>query len=225
MEAPKPIGNSFVRFCPVNEIQAGSLSPHLITGLLLRNLREHFRKGGVEDRNLANLYWVGKKNNPVVMDDTRSTMVIEPDDYDKKIVAGANARIIIQQQEYSNEIMGVGDNRYHGDWASIDGMIAGMVYSDPIFGSHVISCQGPAKAFAQLLSWEVYRHLHQFRHLWVSHYGFSKFGVKKVGPAQDLQDSKGYGVDVTLEYSFTDNYVVAEVAPTFQGVTMNLKQD
>lgn len=217
---------AYVRFCPITEIQAVGLSPTLITGIFLRNIRQHFSPGQVESPYLRKLVWVGREKDPIQMDEKLTTIYIEAEETDKPLNASQCARIILDRLDYDTQPdMAVGSNSYQGDFLANDGLIAGMAFSDVIIGAHNVSCQAKEKGMAEELAWEVNRHLRQFRMLWMQEYGFDNFKVGKAGKAAPLEKGEGYGIDVNVEYAFTDNYVVAEVAARFQGVAMKLKSE
>lgn len=215
---------AYVRFCPVGRIQAYGLDPLTITGLILKDLREHFQAGQIENPHLASLVWRPRADDPATVDETRTAIMIEPYGYDFKQVAGTYPALVVKRLAYDgSRKLSIGQNAYHGDFAAHEAPLAGTEYTNVIEGQHQVLCATASAGVAELLGWEVYRQLAHFSVQWCRHYGFAEFvvaGLSEQG-AERLEQFE-HVVAVTVRYAYTDNWVVAEVAPRLSKVVVNV---
>jgi hypothetical protein len=206
---------SYVRFCPATDIQARGLDPLTITGLFLKDLREHFQPGQIENPRLADLVWVPRADDPNRVDDTRTRIMIEPFGYDRKESAGSHPTLVVKRGEQDgSRRLGIGSNAYHGDWAASKPPLAGTEYTNMIQGSHQVMCATDSAGVSELLAWEVYRQLAHFSVQWCRHYGFGSFTVAGLSAQEKVKiEQFEHTVAVNIGYEYTDNWVVAEAAP------------
>ncbi len=216
---------AYVRFCPVDGLHKRGLDPITITGLLLRDLRDHFREGEIENHRLNDMIWVPRHDDPNAVDVTRTGVMIEAYGYDLKEAAGSHPVIVVKRgHQDSSRSISIGGNAYHGDFLAHLPPAGGTEYTNTIKGTHIVTCGAGSAGVVELMSWEVYRQLACFATQWCRHYGFAEF--KLTGIAEDGVEKLEFfdhSVAVTVEYTYTDNWVVAQVAPRLGGVAIDMR--
>jgi hypothetical protein len=215
---------SYVRFCPVNRIREFGLDPLTITGLILSDLRDHFREGQIENPRLADLVWRPRADDPTGVDETRTGVMIEAFGYDYKQVAGSHAAITVRRGDYDgSRKLSIGQNAYQGDMGAHAPPLAGVEYTNLIAGTHQVACATDSPGLTDLLGWEVYRQLAHFAAVWCRHYGFAEFAVSGLS-AQQIEPGTRFEfvARVTASYAWADNWVVAETGPRLSRVGIEL---
>jgi hypothetical protein len=217
---------TYVRFCPVNRVDAPGLDPVSFTGLFLKHLRDHFQPGEIENPQLAGLVWVPRPDDPDAVDPARTRILIEPFGYDVKENSGACPAVVVKRGAYDgSEKLGLGGNMWQGGWAAHPMPLAGSMFTRIIKCQHQITCETGHAGLTDLLAWEVYIHLSHFARYWCVHYDLRDFTVRGLAPASvEKMEVPAYAVAVTVDYAFTDTWVVAEVAPRLSRVTTVLKE-
>jgi hypothetical protein len=210
--------------CPGEAPERG-LDPLAITGLLLRDLRDHFREGRIENTNLEDLIWIPRSDNPNAVDETRTKLFVEPWGFDLKQISGAPALIVKRLDWKGDRAVSIGGNAWQGGLTESDLPLAGTHYTNIIEGKHQIVCTSGSGGLTELLAWEVYRQLAHFACVWRSHYGFTECvveGLSGQGNTEKLAEFE-HAVAVIVRYSYTDTWVVAQVAPRLSGIAADLK--
>jgi len=208
----------------ISSIRVTGLQPHIITGVLLQVLREHFREDTrLDNEYLSKFVWVPKDTDKIVCDPVRTSIIIDPIYRWDRVTTQARPGIIIKRNAIKPEKIGFSHNTYIG-LGSDSLPEAGTKHTMMFRGSHTIFCIATDGGAVEVLSTEVATHLAQFAPVLQSEFGFNHFYLSQIGEVTVLEEEKeNYVVPVAFEYAYQNNWVLAKQEPRLK--TVSLKVD
>jgi hypothetical protein len=216
---------AYIRFRPPSSLCTTGLQAHILTGVFLQLVRNHFSVAeNIEEPRLRNCLWVPQVSDPLLPDQERSKILIEPVYRWDPTLLQARPAVIVRRGALTPQKVGIAMNEQLAlgalDPAGLP--IAGREYYQPMTGSHVLFCIASDGGVAELLSTEVARELYQFARPIAVEFGFSAFELGEIGEVQRLEEhNEQFVVPVTFKYGFYDQWVVAQQEPRFSGVALD----
>jgi hypothetical protein len=216
---------AYIRFRPPSSLCTTGLQAHILTGVFLQLVRNHFSIAeNIEEPRLRNCLWVPLVNDPLLPDPERSRILIEPVyRWDPSLLQSRPA-IIVRRGALTQNRVGIAMNEQMSlgglDQASLP--LAGREYYLPFQGSHVLFCIAGDGGVAELLSTEIARELYQFARPITEEFGFEIFELGEIGEVQRLEEhNEQFVVPVAFTYRFYDQWVVSQQEPRFSGVKLD----
>lgn len=208
----------------ISSLSVTGLRPHIVTGIFLQLLREHFADPArIEDPLLKSLVWVPKDNDKVTPDPTRTKILIDPVYRWNLQDEMRRPAIIVKRNQYTTQTVGIGMTQRFGLSEERDFPEAGAKYTLYFLGSHTLFCLGTDGGVAEVLSTEVARYLYQFAPVIRREFCFKTLEVAQIGEVSVVEESsENFVVPVVLRYAYEDDWTLAKQEPRLKGVSIGV---
>lgn len=184
------------------------LRPHLITGILVQSMRQHFAAASnIENPALRNLVWDPSPG---------SSIVVESITRWKPAASGTRPAVVVKRGGVSAISLGINDQLqgYFND----DGR---EFYVTFLRGTHTLFCIGSEAGEAEYLGAEVYRELVQFGPVIRRSFQLTKFKLAGIDELHKVEEAPGsYAVPVSIAYVFEDCWVLEPNAPRLKRISL-----
>lgn len=214
-----PPGTSYIRFSPHAAFQATGLSPLLVTGILVHELRNHFQPGQIEDPRAQKYVWRPKVNDNTEPSERDTGILIDPWSKPDRRTTGNTPHVMVRRVKVGGgDYKFLNSNAWITNMAGMEVPLAGENHTMVVQGQHHIGVACDEVAAVEVVTWEIFRHLEFFHDAMMREYGFGEFGVVGISEVDAGEAARnGYDVAVIVSYAFNLNWVVAEVAPRMAG--------
>jgi len=199
------------------------LQPHIITGIFLQLLREHFADPErIVSPYLKSCVWVAKDGDKVTPDTENTKILIDPVYRWNLKSTQMRPGIVIKRNQLTPKPMGIGQSAAFG-LGEDDYPEAGTHYSLLQVGSHTVFCIATDGGAVEVLSTEVSRYLYQFAPVLMQEFGFNTFDVVQIGEVSVLEESsEHFVVPIVLQYSYIDRWLLAKQEPRLKRVSIDV---
>ncbi len=204
------------------------LQAHIISGIFLQLLRDHFSDAeNIEEPRLQEYRWVGIPPQNILSDQERSTILIEPVyRWDTRLIQQRPAVLVkrnsLQPQPAAiqNKMMMLGAPQPE------DMPELAEDFYLPFVGSHTLFCIGTDGGSVELLATEVARSIYQVSTLLIHEFGFNKFELNQIGALTKLEEAaEHFAIPVVFQYAYGDMWQLVKQSPRFKGVSLSVESN
>lgn len=201
----------------VSSLCSTGLRPHIITGIILKLLTQHFSSSkNIQEPTLKDYIWN--------FDPKMSKILITPVWKWLTIKAESRPAIIIKRNSLKTRQLGLADgqalvqNDLNNRVIPAEGVGVSQI---AVTGSHSIFCLSPAPAEAELLATEVFSRLVQYQQAIQKEFLFNRFRVGELGEVSKIEEASEYfGVPVNIVYAYIDAWEVWTEAPFLKRIAV-----
>ena len=207
----------------ISSISETGLRPHIITGIFLQLIREHFINADrIDSPYLKTLLWVHKEGDPVTPDPARSKILIDPVYRWNLKETQRRPAVLVKRNEMQPQNIGLAHSRTFG-LGDRDFPEAGSKHSLFFVGSHTFFCVATDGGAVETLSTEVARHLYQFAPIITREFCFLTLEIAQIGEVTVLEESsEHFTVPIVMRYSYEDKWLLTKQEPRFKGVSVEI---
>ena len=203
----------------MSSLEVTGLRPHIVTGLFLQLMREHFtEEDRIESQYLKDCIWVPKEEDPTTADPSKTTIRIDPVYRWNRTTTQQRPGIIIKRGAITPRKVGIGMNRNFG-LGEDDFPEAGSKHIGFMYGSHSFLCIAGDGGMAEILADEVTRHIMFFAPKLLREFGFSDLEIGQIGEVAILEEEKeNFVVPVAVKYAYQNKWRLTKQEPRLKGI-------
>lgn len=231
MPLPDPPSTSdkttLVDMDPVSCLCSSQHPTNIMTGVILRLLREHFSRA---DNIIYDSSFEGKSclEQLVWTSDSKTTAIqIQPVWAYKVQDVQRRPAIYVKRNEWTTQKLGINEgftvNASRGLNGEI-GRVKGEYQSRMVLGSHTINCVSGEGAMCEDLAGEVFDFMMSFSSVFRSDLKLHKFEVASIGAISEVDEStEHFVVPIVVNYAAAWAWNLNVVAPWFQKLSIDLE--
>lgn len=210
----------------ISSLAITGLQPHILTGILLQLVREHFISADrIESEHLKESLWVPKAGDPVTPDPAATKILIDPVYRWNQKTTQQRPGVLIKRNALQPQTVGIAMTRTFGV-AERDYPEVGSKHSLFFVGSHTLFCIATDGGVAEVLSTEVARHLAQFAPVIREEFCFQTFELSQIGEVSVLEEaSENFVVPVVIRYAYQNKWLLTKQEPRLKGVSINVEAE
>lgn len=210
----------------ISSLAETGLQPHIITGILLQLVREHFADPErIKSPYLKSCIWVPKEDDQVTPDPEATQILIDPVYRWNLTTTQMRPAVVIKRNALTPRKVGIAHNRSFG-LGEDDYPEAGSKHSAFLEGGHTLFCIARDGGAVEVLATEVSQHLYQFAPVIQREFCFGLFELAQIGEVSVLEESEEhFVVPIVLHYAYEDRWLLAKQEPRLKGVSVNARID
>lgn len=185
------------------------MRPHLLTGMLVQELRDHFSQPDrIDQTNLRNYLWRSELTTKTLMIDSLTRW--------KPQETSARPAILVRRNAWQVNRLGIGDRMQHP--TALDGWDR---FSVMMSGSHTLFCLAREGAECETLATEVFLQLLEFGPILRDRLELLRFFVVEIGQmAPVLEAQEHFGVPITIAYAHNLSWTVRKHTPVLSTIAL-----
>lgn len=206
----------------ITSLAETGLQPHILTGIFLQLVREHF----VDPDRIASPYlkgcvWVHMEGDPVTPDPARTRILIDPIYRWNLKTTQMRPAVIVKRNAMQPQQIGIAYSQRFG-LTERDFPEAGDKHSLMYLGSHTLFCIATDGGVAEVLATEVSRHFTHFAPVIRSEFCFNTLELQQIGDVSVLEESaEHFVIPLVLRYAYEDKWLLTKQEPRLKGVSIN----